>query len=340
MRWRCFSHSAEPTKKSFVLVTFSDRILNKKAEEVGIMVHLQNKYQTLPFVLEAQNNFQRFSASQKLGLFKKIFASEFDMSVLMNVGVIIDSFMLLTSMKGAILESWKDRKWPLMFSMLGIGDIMDHIEPILLIADYYGEKQAMYFTFLIHHIAMLMIPSFFGLFLFGYQIYLATEYEPKEGEPNNRILTYFEILDTKANYLFLFMLAIWATIYIESWKRKQNMVKYIWASDQRIKEINQSSKLEQVGATYFVEKVSGKKTKALLVEHPVKDAFRTLGLIALAIVIAWILWYFYMKQLGYWMLEIDAINAKEYKSYRLWVNIIIYSIAIIYGAFHQQLTLI
>ena len=30
------------------------------------------------------------------------------------------------------------------------------------------------------------------------------------------------------------------------------------------------------------------------------------------------------------MLEVDAINAKEYKLYRLWVNIIIYSLAIIY----------
>ena len=34
------------------------------------------------------------------------------------------------------------------------------------------------------------------------------------------------------------------------------------------------------------------------------------------------------------MLEIDAINAKEYKLYRLWVNVIVYSIAIIY--FNRQ----
>ena len=34
------------------------------------------------------------------------------------------------------------------------------------------------------------------------------------------------------------------------------------------------------------------------------------------------------------MLEIDAINAKEYKLYRLWVNIIVYSISIIY--FNRQ----
>lgn len=97
-----------------------------------------------------------------------------------------------------------------------------------------------------------------------------------------------------------------------------------------MKEISQSSRREQPGSTYFIENVSGKKTKALLVETPVKNFAITLGLIALAMVVAWCLWYLCMKQLGFWMLEINAINAKEYKLYRLWINIIVYSIAIIY----------
>ena len=121
--------------------------------------------------------------------------------------------------------------------MLGIGDLMKHIEPIMLIADYYGEKQAMYFTFLIHHISMLQIPAFFGLILWGYHLYLAGVHVAEEGVPDDFISNYFAILDTKWNYPFLFMLAVWSTIYIESWKRKQNTVKYIWASEQRSKDI-------------------------------------------------------------------------------------------------------
>ena len=58
--------------------------------------------------------------------------------------------------------------------MLGMGDLRLQIEPILLIADYYGEKQAMFFTFLIHHLSMLCIPGFFGLILWGYHFYLAS----------------------------------------------------------------------------------------------------------------------------------------------------------------------
>ena len=40
-------------EQSLVLVHFSDRILNFKAEELKLRVHLQDMYQTLPFVLEA-----------------------------------------------------------------------------------------------------------------------------------------------------------------------------------------------------------------------------------------------------------------------------------------------
>ncbi len=119
----------------------------------------------------------------------------------------------------------------LIRSMLGLGDLMSHIEPILLIADYYGEKQGMYFTFLIHHISMLVIPSIFGLMLWAYHFKLAGEWEPdEEGAANSFLDAYFGVLDTVWNYPYLLMLAVWSTIYIESWKRKQNTVSYIWGS--------------------------------------------------------------------------------------------------------------
>ena len=92
----------------------------------------------------------------------------------MHAKVVLSHFMLHNNAKNAIVKSWKNHRFSLIRSMLGMGDLMKHIEPIMLIADYYGEKQAMYFTFLIHHISLLFIPSFFGMFLFGYHLYLAT----------------------------------------------------------------------------------------------------------------------------------------------------------------------
>ena len=162
--------------------------------------------------------------------------------------------MLHTSEKVNILKSWKKHRFTLLFSMLGLGDLSVHIEPILLIADYYGEKQAMYFTFLIHHIAMLGIPAFFGLILWGHQIYLASKYVPKENEYNENFLdSYFSILDTKWNYPYLAMSAIWSTIYIESWKRMQNTVSYYWASESRKNEIMTGMKKDQTGSTFFID---------------------------------------------------------------------------------------
>jgi hypothetical protein len=79
----------------------------------------------------------------------------------------------------------------------------------------------MYFAFLIHHISMLIIPAFFGLILWVYHIYLATQYVPQEkDEQGDFFNNYFAILDTPYNYPFLVLLAVWITIYIESWKRK------------------------------------------------------------------------------------------------------------------------
>ena len=48
---------------------------------------------------------------------------------------------------------------------------IEHMEPISLIADYYGEKLALFMTFLLHHVGQMIIPSFFGLFLQIYHFY-------------------------------------------------------------------------------------------------------------------------------------------------------------------------
>ena len=161
-------------------------------------------------------------------LYNAIFNEEFDKQVLEEAAVIKSSFMLHTKAKNAILPSWEKHRWPLIRNIL-YGDFTKHMEPIQLIADYYGEKQALYFAFLIHHISYMMIPAFFGLILWGYQISVGMEKAEAPGF-NKFLISYFGNLDVAWNYPYLVMLAIWSTLYIESWKRKQNTIKYIWAS--------------------------------------------------------------------------------------------------------------
>lgn len=75
-------------------------------------VHLQNSYHTLPFILEAQNNFVRFNASQKFTLFNSLFSEEFDVKVLVEADVLgpNDHFMMHTKQKAAILVSWRNNR--------------------------------------------------------------------------------------------------------------------------------------------------------------------------------------------------------------------------------------
>lgn len=51
--YKIYRHSADPEKKSLILVYFSDRVLNMKAEEIKIRCKLTNKFLTLPFLVEA-----------------------------------------------------------------------------------------------------------------------------------------------------------------------------------------------------------------------------------------------------------------------------------------------
>lgn len=67
-----------------------------------------------------------------------------------------------------------------------------------------------------------------------------------------------------------------------------------------------------------------------MIETPVKNVVRTLCLLFLAIAIAFFIWYMCMKQLGIWLLEVDALNDEHLKLPRLWINIIVYSIAVIF----------
>ncbi len=60
---------------------------------------------------------------------------------------------------------------PLFFNMIIGENWYEHMEPIHLIADYYGEKMALFMTFLIHHVGQMVIPSVFGLVLEIWHMY-------------------------------------------------------------------------------------------------------------------------------------------------------------------------
>ena len=64
-------------------------------------------------------------------------------------------------------------------------------------------------------------------------------------------------------------------------------------------------------------------------EKPCKNLFKALTLIFLAMCLAWVIWYLCMKLLAKAMLEIPGFKEKQYKLPRLWINVIVYSYAVI-----------
>eukprot|EP00736_Rhodelphis_marinus_P013788 Rmarinus@m.20923 len=83
-------------------------------------------------------------------------------------------------------------------------------QPLDDIRDYFGEKIALYFSFLGFYTRLLVFPTILGIILFVPQIYLG-RYDVKNSIP-----------------IYSAFMAIWATLFLEAWKREQVTNAYNW----------------------------------------------------------------------------------------------------------------
>lgn len=93
------------------------------------------------------------------------------------------------------------------------------MQPLNFIANYYGEKIALYYSWLLFYTAWLSIPAVPGLALFGYQMYVIIQ-QYRAGIAIS--------MDNPFNVLFCLIMAIWSTIMIEVWKRRENELIHLW----------------------------------------------------------------------------------------------------------------
>ena len=87
------------------------------------------------------------------------------------------------------------------------------MQPVNMIKNYYGEKHAFEISFLLHYECWLMVPAVIG-FLASFKI----AYNFSVGD------TARESLDTSYNGFFGIFLSLWATLFFESWKSKQETI--------------------------------------------------------------------------------------------------------------------
>lgn len=91
------------------------------------------------------------------------------------------------------------------------------MQPLNMIKNYYGEKYAFEYAYLVHYQAWLFIPAVVGLFV----VYGSVQIYADKGEMK-------EALDTWENGIFGLFVSIWATCFLESWKRKQRTIQFLW----------------------------------------------------------------------------------------------------------------
>lgn len=89
-----------------------------------------------------------------------------------------------------------------------------HFQPIDQVRDYFGEHVALYFAWLGLYTRYLTYPMLLGMLtMIGYQI-------PGWGTDNNRFALAYSVF-----------LSLWSTLFLESWTRYENELKFRWGSE-------------------------------------------------------------------------------------------------------------
>ncbi|KAF0686061.1 Aste57867_22123 [Aphanomyces stellatus] len=85
-------------------------------------------------------------------------------------------------------------------------------QPYRAIKDYYGEKVGLYFVWLGHYTTWLIGPSIVGIAMLADIVVENT-------------------VDARLISLFGFFMAMWGTVYLESWKRRNSVIKLEWGTE-------------------------------------------------------------------------------------------------------------
>ena len=160
------------------------------------------------------------------------------------------------------------------------GNFQLHFTAINYMKKYYGEKIAFEFAFLIHYQAWLIIPTILGIILFIYQLQLVARYNLQVA------------IDSSMNAAFGFFLTIGASLFIESWRKTQAIIKYMWALDAHIMQKN-DERTEDFQFSLIYNDVTHRKEKKKVMPPALKlKLYNAGGIFALVAIILLTVFYF------------------------------------------------
>ena len=71
-------------------------------------------------------------------------------------------------------------------------------------------------------------------------------------------------MDTPVNYFYLLFIALWSTFYVESWKRKQASIQYIWGLNEKEEQITEAEARPQNNEEYVFDEHQGRLTTVIM----------------------------------------------------------------------------
>lgn len=105
------------------------------------------------------------------------------------------------------------------------------------ICNYFGVQIALYFAWLGHYTTALFIPAIVGLLFWVRKLGIKSYLVFMRWTLSHFQFFFYgreELFEDIAFVIFAFFNVIWATLYLESWKRRSSELAYTWGTaDQR-----------------------------------------------------------------------------------------------------------
>ena len=205
----------------------------EKDKSFADISHINNNFMTkTEFNVEMIDNFNMFDSRERIETIISILEEQIDFDYYVKQNVIVAHYPLHKRDPSDIIDVFYEflssLKWHFVF---GAEDFRGpswykKFTAINFVKSYYGEKYAFELAFLVHYQAWLQIPAFFGFIITLYQAY---QYYLYKSVPR--------VIDNEFNGIYGLFLSIWSTLFIQSWKKKQEMIIFYWnLSEEMVKK--------------------------------------------------------------------------------------------------------